>query len=250
MKFLRNIIINFIKNLLRKVNLYNLACNMIDYFYYPKGSTIIIHVGKTGGTSLGKGLREIRLKEKNIYRVHVRKPLYRKDLKYIFMIRHPVSRVISAFRFRYDLVVKNKIKGLKGEYQVLLKYKTINNIACDLYLKNGELNKKVSKEIKSILHINQDISYYLENLLNKCKQNQIIGVLTQENLNQDIEKILNYKNNFNERVMEGSNKDAYLSEKAFINLLRFLESDYQIIYKLFLLQKLEKTYFLKCLKKV
>ena len=38
---------------------------MIDYFYYPKGSTIIIHVGKTGGTSLGKGLREIRLKEKN-----------------------------------------------------------------------------------------------------------------------------------------------------------------------------------------
>ena len=58
MKFLGNNIINLIKNLLRKFNLYNLACNMVDYFYYPKGSTIIIHVGKTGGTSLGKGLLE------------------------------------------------------------------------------------------------------------------------------------------------------------------------------------------------
>ena len=244
-----NIIINLIKKILRGLKIYDFSCNLIDYFYYPKGSTIVIGIGKTGGSTVRKVLHKLKAEKQNIYNVHVRKPLYRKDLKYIILLRHPVGRVISAFNFRYKQIVENKISGIKGEYPVLFKYKTINNISKELYLKNRNPNKKVINEIKSIHHIKEDISYYIGDLLNKCDQDQIIGILTQENLNEEIEKIFKYRNEFREKVASPL-RSKNLSQESFDNLVRFLEKDYINIFKLFMMGKIDQNYLLYCLRKI
>ena len=166
------------------------------------------------------------------------------------MLRHPIGRVVSAFKFRYSQVVKNKIKGLPGEFKTLSKYQTIDNIAKSLYFENGLPNKKALKEIKNIHHIKEDIDYYLGNLLDKCDKDQIVGVLTQENLNKDIENIFGYINKFNERVMPFSVEDKTLSEQGFKNLIRYLEKDYRVICKLFSLEKITQDYLFKCYEKI
>ena len=166
------------------------------------------------------------------------------------MLRHPVGRVVSAFKFRYSLVVKNKIKGLPGEFKTLSKYETIDNIAKSLYFNNGLPNKKALREIKNIHHIKEDINYYLGNLIEKCEKNQIVGVLTQENLDKDIENLFGYINKFNERVMPISVEDKTLSEQGFKNLIRYLEKDYRVFYKLFSLEKITQDYFFKCFEKI
>lgn len=166
------------------------------------------------------------------------------------MLRHPIARVVSAFRLRYSQVVKNKIKGLPGEYKTLSKYQTIDNIAKSLYFDNGVPNKKALKEIKNIHHIKEDIDYYIGHLIDKCDKDQIFGVLTQENLNKDIENVFGYINKYKERVMPAFGEDKTLSEQGFKNLIRYLEKDYRVVCKLFGLEKIKKDYFFNCFEKI
>ena len=57
----------------------------------------------------------------------------------------------------------------ENEYQILKKYKTLNNLAESLY-SDKVLNLKAAKEFKMIHHLNEDIAYYTSELLKNIEQ--------------------------------------------------------------------------------
>ncbi|MEM8844627.1 MAG: hypothetical protein AAGB35_06235, partial [Pseudomonadota bacterium] len=123
-----------IKRIIKFLRSHGLIQALLSYSHLPIGSTVLIHIGKCGGKSVKNGTKNA---EKNFvnHKVHLKKPVYRKDLKYIIIARGPIDRLNSAFKWRYKLVVTDGTQKdkYKGEYEILKKYKTLNNIAEALY---------------------------------------------------------------------------------------------------------------------
>ena len=104
---------------------------------------ILIHIGKSGGTSVRNILCEKQYKFSIKHLGWVR---FNPSEKYIIVLRNPISRFISAFNWRYHLVCDTKIQQFrfKGEKELLDHYKTINALAEDLYKFNGKLKINLS----------------------------------------------------------------------------------------------------------
>ena len=206
------------------------------FFKYKLGSSNdlnFIHIGKCGGSTICKHLRKNKMLEKKYRRIfitHVEKPIPKKKTNYLICIRNPIERVISAFNFRYKLIVEDKYqKGLiDNEYEVLNYYKSINELAEGLYSGNN-LNANVVKDFRNIHHLKENISFYIDDLLNEIKPEQIYGVICMNTLNEDIKNFLGVRNNLHLR--KGFNR-VELSKKARLNLKRFLRDDYRCIDKL------------------
>ena len=228
-----------VKKYIKRSIFYIYFIAIIDYLVIPKNSTIIVHIGKTGGSSLFKSLKSLNLFQKyNV--VHVKKVIYRKDLKYIILIRNPINRTISAFNYRFKnlVILQRNEDRYFNEKAILKKYKSINNLAENLYFKNGRLRKKVSKEFRSIHHLNEDINFYLKELLKKCSSKQILSVITQENLYEDALKTFNIECHAKEKVGDTSLNQIQLSDVANYNLRKYLKKDYLQIKKLFKMGKI------------
>lgn len=179
-----------------------------------------VHIGKCGGSSIKKILSENNLKYNHI---HVQKPRYNKNYKYLIVIRNPIKRFISAFNWRLSLIEEQKYR-FDGEYDIINKYKNINNLINDL--------ENFDKNNLYIHHINENINYYLEDIIDKINDKQIIGILCQETLNEDIERIFNIKNNYYIRKNFSKN-NTNLSEIEYGKLKKYLGKDYKIIDKLY-----------------
>lgn len=228
-----------VKKYIKRSIFYVFFLSIKDYLVIPRNSTIIIHIGKTGGSSLFKSLKLLNLFHE--YKVvHVRKVIYRKDLKYIILIRNPINRAISAFNYRYKnlVILKRNEDRFFNEKIILEKYKSLNNLAENLYFKNGQLRRKVSEEFKSIHHLNEDINFYLKDLLKKCSSKQILSVIAQENLYEDVLKTFNIKCYENEKVSDASLNKVHLKDIAIYNLRKYLKKDYIQIQKLYSMGKI------------
>jgi hypothetical protein len=141
----------------------------------------LIHIGKCGGSTVASLLDKHNIRTRH---VHIKKPVFNPRDKYLIVIRNPIDRFISAFNWRYKLVVLDETQKNRfpGERDILTKYATVNNLAENIAA--FDVNKTY------IHHIREDISYYLSDFLQKCKKENILGVVTQENLNHDMEQIL------------------------------------------------------------
>jgi hypothetical protein len=240
-----------IKKIVRSLGVYGYLRSRVDSWKLPIGSTVLIHVGKCGGRTVRDGIKNA-VRNCDLHEVHVQKPIYRKDLKYIIVARGPISRLNSAFRWRYKLIVSDgnqKVKyRSKDEHDVLVKYENLNNIAEALYHENGEANAIAQKEIRKIGHIRQDISFHLRDLLSRCQPTQIVAVLMQENLDEDIFRVFGYRNELTRHSNPASEEeDKALSETALINLMKFFEEDYEALVKLYCWGKIDQEVFVKAL---
>ncbi len=204
----------------------------------PQGRQIFfVHIGKTAGTTLETIFNHYKLYYHNI---HCEKPPYHPNYKYIFSIREPISQTISAFNWRYHLLVnKNNWKSFSPEYthekEILTKYKSINNISEKLYYKNGKANTSVHQELREIYHIKLGTSFYLKELLENLQSSQIVAVITTENLEKDLQEQLQMTSvNIKTNRMSSSkyNYSTYLSEQGRKNLRKFLDCDYKCLQKL------------------
>jgi len=230
-------------------------CGLLEYMdekkkssKLPTGSTVLIHIGKCGGKTLRNGLKNA-VSISDVQVVHGTKPVYRNDLKYIIVARGPISRLSSAFRWRYELVVTDGAQRdrFKGEYDVLLKYGNLNNLAEALHHNNGTANTEAQQEIRKIRHIKEDISFYLHELLNKCHPSQIVAVLMQENLDDDILRVFGYKNELKTHHNPASAEDGELSDTGLRNLMRFFREDYEALIKLYSWGKIERDSLIKAI---
>jgi len=237
-------LINFLRQLLSSSRIGNRIKWIQSYRQIPLGSTVLIHIGKCGGSTLRAGITHTQ-RYTNMYIVHAQKPVYRKDLNYIIVARGPISRFISAWSWRYKLVVSDGSQRdrFAGEYETLIKYRNLNQLAESLYEDNVP-NKTSHKDVQNIHHLREGISYHLRDLLDSCQPQQITAVLMQENLDADILRVFGYKNSF--RINQNpSRKKEQLSETGLANLRRFLEEDYRLLIKLYCWNKIAREVFVK-----
>ena len=217
-----------------------------------------IHIGKCGGTTIRKLLKKNNIKFDEIHCWHSSHPQssikikinYNDTAKYIICIRNPIKRFISALNWRYyKLLIKNKQKNkFLNEKYFLSYYNDINEICSDLK-KNNNLFKGNENSGNYIHHIKQDIHYYLENLIKHLDNNNCIGFICTEILDDDFSKIFklnnhnlekkekkNYNNKFNFDKIKNKNNKILKS---------YLKKDYEIIEKLYekkLINKLQYSY--------
>ena len=199
---------------------------------------IYIHIGKCGGVSLVNAIKKssfVQNQFSSVHKIHVRKPPILKNASYAIVVRNPIKRAISAFNWRYKLVVTDKIQKnrFNGEYEILKKYGTLNSLCEQLYL-DGKLNSVVSDEFQTIHHLKENISFYLKPLLDKVSPSQLFAVFATETLDEDIANILNVKNEvyIHQNSKKTSANKKYLSEKAYHNLKTYLADDYLYLSKL------------------
>lgn len=204
---------------------------------------IFVHIGKCGGKSTYEAIKKSQLVKNKfslVLKTHLRKPPILKNASYAFVVRNPIKRAISAFNWRYKLVVTDEIQKNRfdGEYEILKKYETLNALCDELYV-NKIINSAVSDEFQKIHHLKQNISHYLKPLLDIISPSQIFAVFATETLDEDIFNKLKIKNTFyihqNSKSLS-SDKD-FLTEKAYSNLRTYLSEDYLYLSKLITMNK-------------
>jgi len=199
---------------------------------------VYIHIGKCGGASLWRAITDssvIKERYKRVHKVHIVKPPVLKNASYLIVIRNPIERAISAFNWRHKLVVEDEAQRhrFEGEWEVLKKYGTLNNLAEALYA-DQVLDLDVSNEFQIIHHLKESIAFYLNDILDYIKAEQVFCILSTETLNDDIYNNLAVTEvarvHANAKNTDESKK--FLSDKARENLRRYLYEDYQCIEKL------------------
>ena len=207
--------------------------------------TSLIHIGKCGGGSLKAALRTAGIADE-LRIFHVQQPAFRKNMRYIILARNPVKRTISAFNWRYKLVVVTEEQRHRypGEFEALTRYGSINELGEALYDNGGTARPEAIKAMRTIHHIRMDISFYLTKLLERCRPDQIEAVLMQETLNQDIAKVFGINNEYQIHANSDMRGPA-LSSKARKNLMRYLHRDYEVLARLYAWGKIDKDALIK-----
>lgn len=200
-----------------------------------KSTLIFVHIGKCGGASVVRALQESPVVKKEFKRViksHIEKPPIMKHAQYMVVVRNPIQRAISAFNWRYKLVVNEAVQKdrFQGEYDILRRYGTINNLAQSLYKEGKPVSCSV-QDFNTIHHLNESISFYLNELLLSIDKSQLRWVLAKETLDTDIFSMLGVSNSYrvheHGKHLEGDQK--YLSREAYRNLRCFLKADYDAL---------------------
>ena len=179
---------------------------------------------------------------------HLRQPVYRKHLRYIIVARNPFERTISAFNFRYKLVVVDEVERdrFPGEHEVLTKYGSLEALGEALYDDDGAPSLGAIKDMRTIHHIREDINYYLTRLLDRCCPDQIEAVLMQERLNVDIERVFGINDIpriHDNRAMRGSP----ISPKARRNLMQYSHRDYEALARLYAWGKIDRSAYVRAI---
>ena len=205
----------------------------------------IIHIGKCGGSTVRKAIENsdiVNKKYSEVTLTHVNKVKYSENIDYLIIIRNPISRLLSAFNWRYYLIVETEIKKNKSantlhEWEILKKYNSLENLARILYSdgQEGKLNEEVADDFNAIGHMSTNIAYYLLDPLKFLKTKQVFGVIKQESLKKDCKEILGVK------ITDHENKNRfrvppsrlYLSNNSIKNLKRFVLNDYFVLRKLY-----------------
>lgn len=223
-------------------SLYPLTCQARDLGIFLSGSKPLrvlnfIHIGKCGGTSVRQAVyssQKVRSLYDEIRTIHVARPIFRRNVDYLVVIRNPIERAISAFNWRFKIVVEQSTQSsrFKGEKNSLLKYKTLNNLAESLYNESGNLCAVADYDYRSIHHLREGIDFYLHHQFFALPSNLIYGVIIQSSLTQDCARLLDVdfvpeKNKNSSRSVKS--RATNLSSLARTNLRKYLYKEYRCI---------------------
>lgn len=205
----------------------------------------LVHIGKCGGVSVREALREAGMAD-TLRVFHVRRPVYRRDLNYVVVARNPLARAVSAFNWRYRLVVTECLQPdrFPGEREVLVRYGSLEKLGEALYGDDGKPRPATIREARRIHHIREDIGFYLTRLLARCRPDQIEAVLMQEALDADIERVFGIRNRHWKNKNSGGGS-AELSPRARANLMRYFSRDYEALARLYAWGKIDREVYLK-----
>ena len=210
---------------------------------------IIIHVGKCSGTALIVSLNHQKINFEYIHHADNPNPQeiiplnLIKDLdnyQFIFCIRHPIDRFISAFNFKYTCgIIRNERNHFQGEIEGFKFFKSIQNLAENLYLEDGKENSKAFNFCNNCDHMKYGLHHYLKNFndINNIK------ICRHEYLKEDYKNIFkqeiflkeeSYQPNFISKFNSSYQKftKVEITQKMYANLKNFLKKDLEIIEKL------------------
>jgi hypothetical protein len=153
-----------------------------------------LHIGKTGGTSIGYALKPFYRLPKYIVVLHSHSvklddiPLHD---KVFFMLREPISRFVSAFFSR-------KRKGYPRYYQdwsaieqeVFTQFDTPNQLAEALLSTSQDIRNLAQKGMKNIFHVrNSYLDWFKSIEYFESRKTDIFYIGFQETLQQDFENL-------------------------------------------------------------
>lgn len=194
-------------------------------------SNILIHIGKSGGSTCRQAIRASAVVIDEI--VHITKPPIRPDRRYYIVARHPIDRAVSAFNWRYKLVVAEERQKhrFEGEHAVLATHGTLNALAEQLYDAKGAAVPEVHAQARRIHHLKEDIDFYLDDLLAVVGPQQIAGVVMQESLEADLLAVFGVRTDImvNRNRHTSTAAELHLSPAARANLRRFLAADFRCL---------------------
>lgn len=205
----------------------------------------LVHIGKCGGGTVRKELKKNNIEFEV---VHCSKPKILENYKYIILIRDPINRFISAFNWKMFRRLDQGHKECKNsdEIEGFKYWKNINNLAEKMYNSKGNIRKSASKLIDSCNHLQKDINFYLDDLLNHCNKNNC-KVIRYEYFKEDISKVLGIHSVESNVHVYNKYYSKYLSRKGLKNLKKFLKKDYDCFNKLRDLHLIDDDYHKKIL---
>lgn len=229
---------------------------------------ILIHVGKCSGTAVKNSLIKHKIDIQIVHHCnkrcendHIIPEHFIKKInncQFIFCIRHPIDRMISAFNFKYTRgIIRKGQDHFDGEIDGFKYFKTIQNLAENLYNDDGSENKKAITFCSNCDHI----AYGLHHYLNNFNKNHNIRVIRHEYLKQDYKNVFNkdiyletenYQPNFISNIDSKFRKENKMefTKKAYNNLKRFLNKDFNIIERLAKYNLITNEYKDFCLNKL
>ncbi|NVK13356.1 MAG: hypothetical protein HWE35_04180 [Rhodobacteraceae bacterium] len=190
---------------------------------------MLVHIGKCGGSTLRQ---ELQNRGKDIRIAHIRQPPLGPQFRYYITLRSPLRRALSAFNWRRKLVLEEASQPdrFPGEAQILAHYGSLDALARALYFEDGTDNALAQGNFRSIHHLGEGIAFYLEPLLAAVQPDQIAGVLMQETLDADLQRLFGIQSSL--RLNDNSQAAAGrpgLSAQGEANLRRYLAPDYACI---------------------
>jgi len=230
---------------------------------------IVIHVGKCSGTPFTRSLRSHKIRFNVIHHANIPNPdpiipnnlikgKGRDDYQFIFCIRHPIDRLISAFNFRYTRgIIRKENDHFEGEIEGFEYFKTIQNLAENLYNEDGSENLKAINFCSSCDHIKYGLHHYLNNF----NETYNIRVIKHEHLQEDYKNVFNkdillpdhnVQQNFISKINSSHRKytKIEITKKMYNNLKRFLKKDMDIIERLEKYNLITKEYKEFCLNEL
>lgn len=202
---------------------------------------VFIHIGKCGGASVWDAVKKspvVEAKFSRVQKVHIAKPPVLRRAKYLVVVRDPISRAVSAFNWRYKLVVAEEAQRHRfpGEWEALTKYHSINNLAEALFV-NDRIDPAAAQDFLLIHHMKEGFQYYLGDLLESIDSGQIFAVIATETLKADLQRFLSVGavEKFHDNSSDQRKGGVFLSDSARRNLRRFLSGEYDCYEKLIIL---------------
>ena len=211
-----------------------------------------VHIGKCGGSTIDKLLSlspVVKEKYSSFFETHINGVVVDQNCDYLFCLRNPISRAFSAFEWRRKLILEDElpdqVRRFPGERKVLRKYRSLGSLARSLYRSDGRLDQAVARDFRAVHHLRESISFYCQPLLSVLTPDNIMGVVCQETLASDCNRLLGVDVS---EVRERSNPskrqiEQDLDASAINNLRRFLVEDYQCVAALWTLGGLSQQQF-------
>jgi hypothetical protein len=200
---------------------------------FYRNDLVVIHIGKCAGATVRKELNAAGMAHSE---VHVSKPIYYPDKRYLILLRNPVDRFVSAFNWRSRIIAeglyKKSRKGIEAEKRVFHRFLTAEQAALALFLSDGSPDFDVWRQLNCIGHVSMNIDFYLRSFLHLCDRKSLIGVVSVETLNSDMQRLFSVGVSSFEHRNSTPGLNTQLSGLARSYLVRYLHSDYKCIMRL------------------
>jgi len=195
-----------------------------------------VHIGKCGGSSLRRAVSKSRIVKNRfvgVQRFHFEKPIPNAKASYLFAVRNPIDRAISAFNYRRESIRRGGEEKHPGEREVFNSYPTLNELA-EAVISNGHVNEGVFESWNRVHHLgDESIAFYLEDLMPTLSKEQVFGIVSVERFNEDSQRLLGvspgHRRNNRKNVPDA---DLALSTLGRQNLSTLLERDFELLEQL------------------
>lgn len=162
------------------------------------GKLLVLHVGKTGGTTINMALKgavdvaRVEILDHKSSHVVMRECESHPNQRYALFVRSPLHRFTSAWISRFTEGKPNFYTPWSHfEHWTFRHYATPNTLACTLMSPDRDLNTNATWAMEHINHVKWDLKYYVNGLenLRKCKS-QIEFVGRTEHYTEDFARML------------------------------------------------------------